>query len=357
MYGVSWTPDGQEIVYDVDEPPGGRLWRVRASTATPARGSAIGDIPAAARNPSISKPSPGQPARLAFQTVINDVDLQLTDLHGALANDALQSTPFSSSTRIEGSARFSPDGNRIAFASFRSGDVEVWVSQRDGSGLQQVTTLAAEGVLVGEWSPDGTQIAFEAAIDGNTDVYLVGADGGHLRRLTTEPAIDGVPAWSRDGHWIYFASTRAGAVPDIWRIASSGGTPVRVTRNGGFQPQESTDGRYLFYLDRHPGGAPREARLMRLPLIGGHEEPVLDRLRPFLWSVMDAGIVYVASESDFDAIDVYRFGDQRVARLGRLDFRLARSYTHMSVSRDGRWVLATKTERLDSDLMRLDNFR
>ena len=355
--GLSWTPDGQEIVYDVDEPPASRLWRVHVSSSTPARGSPIADIPAAARNPSISRPKPGQPARLAFQTITNDVDLQLTDLDAAIVNGTLESQPFSNSTRIEGSARFSPDASRIAFVSLRSGTSEVWIAGRDGNGLRQVTTLGAVGVLIGDWSPDGTRIAFEAAVAGNTDVYLVGADGGHLRRLTTEPSMDGVPSWSRDGQWIYFVSTRAGATPDIWRVALNGGEPVRVTHNGGFQPQESSDGRYLFYLDRPPGGAAIVARLMRVPLAGGHEEPVLEHVRPFLWSVTDTGIVFVTRERDFDAIDVYRFSDRRVARVGRLGFRIPGIYTHMTVSRDGRWALATKMERFDSDLMRLDNFR
>ena len=355
--GLSWTPDGQEIVYDVDEPPASRLWRVHVSSSTPARGSPIAGIPAAARNPSISRPKPGQPVRLAFQTITNDVDLQLTDLDAALVNGTLESRPFSNSTRIEGSARFSPDGNRVAFVSLRSGTSEVWIAGRDGNGLLQVTTLGAVGVLIGDWSPDGTRVAFEAAVAGNTDVYLVGADGGHLRRLTTEPTMDGVPTWSRDGQWIYFVSTRAGATPDIWRVAPNGGEPIRVTRNGGFQPQESSDGRYLFYLDRPPGGAAIVARLMRVPLAGGHEEPVLEDLRPFLWSVTDTGIVFVRREREFDAVDVYRFSDRRVAHVGRLGFRIPGIYTHMTVSRDGRWALATKMERFDSDLMRLENFR
>ena len=252
-YGLSWTPDGREIVYDVDEPPASRLWRVHVNSATPARGSPIADIPAAARNPSISRPKPGQPARLAFQTITSDVDLQLTDLDARLVNDTLESRPFSNSTRIEGSARFSPDGSRIAFVSLRSGTSEVWIAGRDGNGLRQVTTLGAVGVLIGEWSPDGTRIAFEAAVAGNTDVYLVGADGGHLRRLTTEPSMDGVPSWSRDGQWIYFVSTRAGAIPDIWRVAPNGGEPIRVTRNGGFQPQESS-GRPVPLLSRPSSG-------------------------------------------------------------------------------------------------------
>jgi Tol biopolymer transport system component len=151
-------------------------------------------------NPSISRPMPGRPARLlAFQTLTRDVDLRLIDLGSHPVTGTFESQPFSNSTRIEGSARFSPDGRHIAFASSRSGAQEMWMAERDGSGLRQVTALGAVGLMLGQWSPDGTQIAFEAAVAGNTDVYLVGADGGQLRRLTTEPSIDGVPTWSRDG--------------------------------------------------------------------------------------------------------------------------------------------------------------
>ena len=102
-----------------------------------------------------------------------------------------------------------------------------------------------------------------------------------------------------------------------------------MTRNGGFEPKESSDGRYLFYLDRYPQrlAINGTARLMRLPVAGGQEELVLERVRPFVWSVTDTGIVFVTREQDFDAIDVYRFSDQRVARLGRLGFRIPGIFT------------------------------
>jgi Tol biopolymer transport system component len=355
--GLSWTPDGRDIVYSVEEPAASRLWRIDATGATPGRGSPIADIPTAAMNPSVSRPAPGHPARLAFQTITRDVDLQLMDLDARPVHDTIESHTHVTSTRIEGSSRFSSDGGRIAFASFRSGAPEVWVAERDGSGIRQLTTLGAAGVLIGGWSPDDTTIAFEAAVAGNSDVYLVGADGGALRRLTAEPSIDGVPTWSRDGKWIYFASTRAGAPPDIWRISPNGGEAVRLTHNGAFEPRESPDGRYLLYLDNSPGGRAVVARLMRVPLAGGPEELVLERVRPFLWSVTDTGIVFVTRETDFDELDAYRFSDRQVTRLGRLGFRIPGRYTHMTVSRDGRWAMATNMVRFDSDLMRLDNFR
>lgn len=357
--GLSWTPDGRDIVYSVDEPAAGRLWRIDAAGTRPARGSPVDGVPAAATNPSISRSTPGHAARLAFQTITRDIDIHLMDLGALRVNDTIESRPFSNSTRIESSARFSPDGSRIAFASFRSGAHEIWVAGRDGTALQQVTTLGAAGVLVGGWSPDGTRVAFEAAVDGNSDVYLVEPDGGHLSRLTSEPSIDGVPAWSRDGRWVYFASTRAGPVPDIWRVPASGGDATRLTFNGAFEPGESPDGEHLFYLDRHPAGLGPDgpASLMRVPLGGGPVEAVLDRVRPFLWSITDSGIVFVTREPDFDAVDVYRFRDRRVVRMGRLGFRVPAIFRHMTASRDGRWVLTTKMTRFDSDLMRLDNFR
>jgi eukaryotic-like serine/threonine-protein kinase len=214
-------------------------------------------------------------------------------------------------------------------------------------------------VFVGGWSPDGARIAFDAVIAGNDDVYVVGADGGHLRRLTAEPFVDGVPSWSGDGRWIYFSSTRAGAIPDVWRMSPEGGPAIRISRNGGFEAKASFDERYLFYLDRHPAGAAADgtARLMRAPVAGGPEEIVLQHVLPFLWAVTQNGIVFVTSTADVDAIDMYRFSDQQVTRLGQLGFRITGSFRSMTVSPDGRWALTTQMVRFDSDLMRIDNFR
>jgi hypothetical protein len=280
------------------------------------------------------------------------------DLEGHLADDSIESQPFAKSTRIESSAQFSPDGTRIAFASQRSGTSELWLAERDGSKLQQITSLGAAELVVGGWSPDGASIVFDATVAGNSDVYVVGSGGGRVRRLTSEPSIDGLSSWSADD-WIYFSSTRAGAVPDVWRIAPAGGAAERMTRNGGFEPQPSSDGQYLFYLDRYPqrSAIDSTARLMRLQLAGGQEELALEHVRPFAWAVTDTAIVFVTRERDFDALDAYRFSERRVARLGRLGFRIPGIYNHMAVSRDGRSALATQLVRFESDLMRLDNFQ
>jgi Tol biopolymer transport system component len=359
LYGLSWTPDSREIVYAVEEPSAGRLWRIDANAVRPGRGVPITDIPAAAAHPSISRPAPGRPARLAFQTVTRDVDIYIMDLERPLVNDTIDSRPFANSTRVESGARFSPDGSRVAFVSSRSGGPEIWVAARDDGRPRQVTSLGAPEISVGGWSPDGAMITFDAAVDGNTDVYAVGADGGQLRRITSDAAVDGVPSWSEDGRSIYFSSTRAGVVPDVWRVSVDGGEAVRLTHNGGFEPRESTDRRYLYFLDRHPAGIASDgtARVMRAPVTGGHAVAIVEGVRPFLWALADTGILFLTREPHVDALDLYRFADQRVARLGRLPFRIPGVYRHLTVSRDGRWACASNMVRFDSDLMRLDNFR
>jgi|GEM_PF-127351 len=54
--------------------------------------------------------------------------------------------------------RWSPDGQRIAFTSRRTGDYELWVMNRDGSGLHQLTQ--SSGGHYSPWSRDGSMIAY-----------------------------------------------------------------------------------------------------------------------------------------------------------------------------------------------------
>jgi TolB protein len=65
----------------------------------------------------------------------------------------------------------------------------------DGSGAQRLTHgRAYDGEPA--WSPDGRWIAFRSTRHGNAELYVVKPDGSGLRRLTQSPAWDGWFAWS-----------------------------------------------------------------------------------------------------------------------------------------------------------------
>ena len=130
-----------------------------------------------------------------------------------------QPTPLISSTRDDRAPQFSPDGQKIAFESIRSGSLEVWICNADGSNAVQLTSFGGPDVTTPRWSPDGGRIAFDSNAAGESDIYVVGADGGKPQRMTTDPANDGNPSWSHDGRWIYFDSARTGE-QQVWKMLS-----------------------------------------------------------------------------------------------------------------------------------------
>jgi Tol biopolymer transport system component len=62
------------------------------------------------------------------------------------------------------------------------------------------------------------------------------------------------PSYSHDGQWIYFASNKTGK-SEVWRMPAKGGSPVRVTSNGGTNPIESPNGDKLFYVKQSLAGS------------------------------------------------------------------------------------------------------
>ena len=62
MGGLAWTPDGREIVYDIEEQAGTRLWRVQAQSSSPGRGVRLEESTGDALMPSISRPAAAVPS-------------------------------------------------------------------------------------------------------------------------------------------------------------------------------------------------------------------------------------------------------------------------------------------------------
>lgn len=91
------------------------------------------------------------------------------------------------------------------------------------------------------WSPDGRQVVFasnRAHYTGQTrdtgtpdlDVWVVNADGGNARRLTTDPAQDTDPTWTPDGTGVVFSSDRDSR-GDLYLLTLATGATTRLTRH------------------------------------------------------------------------------------------------------------------------------
>jgi len=186
------------------------------------------------------------------------------------------------------------------------------------------------------------------------------ADGGSPRRLTQDPGDEHNGNWSGDGRFVYFTSLRDGG-PEVWRIPSRGGPPERLTHQGGWRPRESLDGKTLLFTPSLFDGP-----LLALPLAGGPVRRIVGCVGGF--TTGPAGIYYLGCSSGPP-----RLGDASPGRppggtlfvldpasgrsrlLGSLEW--ARVWWGLTVSRDGKTILASREVDAGVDLMIIDNFR
>jgi Tol biopolymer transport system component len=190
---------------------------------------------------------------------------------------------------------FSSDGSQIWFSlSGNPGDRKMLMPLLGG----KPRAFLGEGDITPSWSPDAGRLAY--VNNGNGDpLFAADASGGDARRIL--PAEPGVlhnhnPVWSPDGAWIYFVRGREPTDEmDIWRIASAGGAPERLTNlRAPINYLALVDARTLLYVARGQ-----------------------DRSGPWLW-----------------ALDV----QTRTSR--RVSWGLEQ-YTSLASSRDGRRLVAT----------------
>jgi TolB protein len=128
------------------------------------------------------------------------------------------------------SPAWSPDGRKIAYVSFESGNSNVYV-QDLGTGARQVVSNSKGINSAPAFSPDGSRLALSLSKGGNPDIYVMDLGSRQTTQVTRHFAIDTEPTWAPDGQTLYFTSDRSGK-PQVYQVSPSGGEPTRVTFEG-----------------------------------------------------------------------------------------------------------------------------
>jgi DNA-binding winged helix-turn-helix (wHTH) protein len=239
----------------------------------------------------------------------------------------------------------SPDGKKLAFMSDRSGGLEIWTSNLDGSEPVKVTSMGNCGSP--RWSPDSRWIAFDSIQNGHPGIYVVSAEGGQSFPKGVSDSDEMVPSWSQDGKWIYFTSNRSGET-QVWKMSVDDGRGIQVTQHGGFAAQESTDGQTVFYAKTRFANP----EIWEVSAQGGIEKRVKMFLRPGTWASWTAtqkGIYFLSDEEGTSPlIEFFDFATQGVQEVGKLD----RNSFWFSASIDGTsaWYAQSEEEPNNASL-------
>jgi len=176
-------------------------------------------------------------------------------------------TRFTSNPANDWQMTWSPDSQRLAFASDRNGRSSVYVKATDGGDEELLVRLPDRGVFPKDWSKDGSILTLGLdspdGISSLAAMRLTGdrtpfAVGGTVSERGNEAML------TRDGRWVAFVSRESGS-DDVYVAPFPKGGRRRLSAGGGGQPRWKGDDSELYFMV--PGGA-----IMAVPIQG--KEPI-----------------------------------------------------------------------------------
>jgi Tol biopolymer transport system component len=269
-----YAPDGKDIYYT-----SAGLWKIHISPTGEPAGEPVqvaGADLTAIRHPTISADG----KRIAYSVETRISNLWSIPLAPGSAAATGPPVPFTRDRSMRNNlARFSPDGQKIAFSRWRAGmSADIWMADADGRNATQLTANPAtdtqpswfpegdriaflsdrnsnhmalwsialasgkeellldlgEGVEYAALSPDGKQVAFNSKRSGTINIWTAAVNGGEAQQLTFDNELMGFPCWSPDGKFLAFEMKR-GDDAHLAIIPSGGGAPTQLT----FDPGQS----------------------------------------------------------------------------------------------------------------------
>jgi Tol biopolymer transport system component len=145
---------------------------------------------------------------------------------------------------------WSPDGQRIAFATEQEGDFDLAVKTVAG-GNDEILLDRENRQFPSSWSPDGRFLLYyESHPESSWDIWVLPLDGEDRepKPFLNTPFLEVRARFSPDGRWVAYESEESGRGEIYVRSFSGTGSKWQISTGGGTEPQWSRDGRALYYI-------------------------------------------------------------------------------------------------------------
>jgi eukaryotic-like serine/threonine-protein kinase len=142
---------------------------------------------------------------------------------------------------------WSPDERKLAFTSFRTGRLSVFVKDLS-TGKEELLVPSSEEIVLDQWTPDGQFVIFRNL---GRAVYAMPLSGERtVRTLIDTPFVKDEVHVSPDGRWVAYDSNESGRWEVYVATFPSFSSRRQVSNGGGVEPQWRGDGKELFYVGR-----------------------------------------------------------------------------------------------------------
>lgn len=185
----AWSPDGQWIVFSTNRDTNYEIYMMRAD------GSQLQNI---TNNPSNDMQpfwgiSPGSSTGPDMILFVTDRDGN-QEIYG-MRPDGQSLVNLTNNGANDYAPVISPNGSRIAFASLRTGDADIYVMDINGGNPVNLTPDSTGNDDSPDWSGDNEWIAYVSTTPGNPDIFIIKADGSVRYNVTAFQADDRDPSW------------------------------------------------------------------------------------------------------------------------------------------------------------------
>ncbi len=202
---------------------------------------------------------------------------------------------------------------------------DLWLVDINGGEAHRLTT--GDGLeTFAKFSPNGQYIAFTANYDGGRDIYVMNIQGGIPKRVTYHPANDRMLEWFPDGKHLLFRSIREypNRVEKIYKVSIEGGMPEEMPVDQAGLTTLSPDGKSIAYnrgsrefrnWKRHKGGTAQDIWVGNLDKKDYKKITKFDGTDNFpMWIGSD---IYFTSDRYEGTLNLYKY-DTRTGRIAQV---------------------------------------